>query len=270
MIEDSQNHVALTLKVAQARLNLSFGFRVDFKVGLRPSFRMTSLQVLPQHDQRHQTDLDYVRQKPPQDKRRMRVKPERVGSHRVPAKPDHGPREEQQTKTIVPTRSVIQTASLSRLDNVFLCSTLAGRTGGRSFLSPWSASGDRSSRMVVISGGWSSISACEGRSVRAGRCRCTSTPGRGCEDARDDWQRHRHVISAEARNGCGGESCVGGRQSVFENQMCGSEGRARQRAVVSGRVSPWLARYRGICGTRPLRSGSPHVGHCHPSAIALP
>jgi hypothetical protein len=35
MIEDPQNHVALTLKVPQDRLNLSFRFRVDFKVGLR-------------------------------------------------------------------------------------------------------------------------------------------------------------------------------------------------------------------------------------------
>jgi hypothetical protein len=29
------------------------------------------------------------------------------------------------------------------------------------------------------------------------------------------------VISAEARTGCGCESCDGGRRSVFEHQMCG-------------------------------------------------
>ncbi len=45
MIEDSQNQVALTLKVLQDRLNFSFRFRVDVKVRLRPRFRMTTLQV---------------------------------------------------------------------------------------------------------------------------------------------------------------------------------------------------------------------------------
>jgi len=58
MVEDSQHQVVLTLKVLQDRLNFPFGFRVDFKIRVRPSFRMMILQVLPHHDQRHQADLD--------------------------------------------------------------------------------------------------------------------------------------------------------------------------------------------------------------------
>jgi len=46
MVEDSQHQVVLTLKVLQDRLNFPFGFRVDFKIRVRPSFRMMILQVL--------------------------------------------------------------------------------------------------------------------------------------------------------------------------------------------------------------------------------
>jgi hypothetical protein len=48
---------------------------------------------------------------------------------------------------------------------------------------------------------------------------------------------------------------------------------ARQRAGVFRRVSPRLARYRGICGTRPLQSGSLHVTHgvgdCSPARAPI-
>jgi hypothetical protein len=43
MMEDSQHDVALALKVQPDRLDFSFRPRVDFKVRLRPSFRMATL-----------------------------------------------------------------------------------------------------------------------------------------------------------------------------------------------------------------------------------
>src|SRR5580704_15720692 len=96
MMKDLQNEIILCFKVQQNRLDFSFGFRVDVKVCLRPSLRVTTLEVLPHHDERHQEDLDHIREEQPQDKSGKGIESDAVGSQRVPAKPYHRPCEDHQ------------------------------------------------------------------------------------------------------------------------------------------------------------------------------
>src|ERR1700704_2512411 len=98
MTKNLKNEFVLRFQMLQNYFDFSLGFRIDIKVGLGPRLRMTALQVLSYHDQRHQEDLDHVREKQPENKSRIRIEPQGAGRQGVPAQPDQGPHEDHQEK----------------------------------------------------------------------------------------------------------------------------------------------------------------------------
>ena len=154
MTKDLENEVALRFEVQQNRLDFSFRFRIDVKVCLGASLRMTTLQVLP-------TMINGIRKIWIIFDRNSQKTKAGNGSNRTAL----GARVFQPSQTkvhakiarkkpIVPTRSVIQIASRSSRDNFFRCSTLTDRSSVRSLLSSWSGGGTRLSLIVIVSDVW--------------------------------------------------------------------------------------------------------------------
>jgi UDP-N-acetylmuramoylalanine-D-glutamate ligase len=81
---------------------------------LSAEFRLPALNILADHNQWHQKNLDYIRDKQPEHEGHRRVKLHRLRRQQIPAQPDHRPNKNDEKEPMVPTRSVIQSAKLSR------------------------------------------------------------------------------------------------------------------------------------------------------------
>jgi hypothetical protein len=84
------------LEVVQNDLDLLLGFYVDLQVVLCSSLGMLALKVLANHDERHQQNLDQVRQKQPKYESHGRIEFVLIRSQEVPAEPEDCPGEDDQ------------------------------------------------------------------------------------------------------------------------------------------------------------------------------
>ena len=69
---------------------------IDLQIVLRAQIGMSALNVLPDHDQRHEENLDQVRDEKPEHEAHRRVKLKAFRRQHVPAQPDHGPAEDDE------------------------------------------------------------------------------------------------------------------------------------------------------------------------------
>src|SRR5262249_40349926 len=88
--------VVLMLKMMQDDFNFLLVLDVDLQVVFRASFCMPPDHVLSNHDQRHEQNLNEVRQEQPEYKTHRSIKFQRVRCEEVPAEPAYGPSQDQQ------------------------------------------------------------------------------------------------------------------------------------------------------------------------------
>ena len=91
-----QQQIVLIFEVFEDHLDLLLGLNIDLEVVLGAGLGVGALDVLPDHDQRHQQDLNDVGDEQIEDEAHRRIEPHRLRREQVPAQPDHRPGEDDQ------------------------------------------------------------------------------------------------------------------------------------------------------------------------------
>lgn len=94
--EDSQHELLLVFQMNQDSFYFYFGLFVGGIIELGPGFGMSSLDILADHDQGHEMNLNEVGDKQPEDEGRIGIKAQRGGSKDVPGQPGDGPKEDDE------------------------------------------------------------------------------------------------------------------------------------------------------------------------------
>src|ERR1700730_15036 len=89
----------LIFEVIQDNLDLFFRTDVDLKIMLSTAFGVPALNVLAEHDQRHQENLNHVRNKQPEHEAHWRIELQRFRDHQIPTQPQDRPNKNEQKET---------------------------------------------------------------------------------------------------------------------------------------------------------------------------
>jgi hypothetical protein len=95
-LNHGDQHGVLVFEMAQNHLDLLLSPDIHLQIMLRTHFRVAAHQVLANHDQRHEQNLNHVGNEQPEHESHRRIELPSGRSQHIPAQPADGPSENAQ------------------------------------------------------------------------------------------------------------------------------------------------------------------------------